>query len=287
MQVELTNHTKKLCVIGDPIAHTKSPLIHNTMLRALGLDYIYMAQSVPKGGAKDWLQAAKLAGYAGFNATMPHKLDLVPLMDYLDEDAALYGAVNAVAIREGAAYGYNTDGKGFLQSLLEADIHPEGIRAVILGAGGAAKSVALKLAQQGAQSVTVCNRTYEKADALCRLDSAGILHPASMDVHTLSALMESTDLLVNCTSLGMDGTEYQFQELSFLDHLPGHAAVYDVIYAPSETLFLEQARLRGHKTLNGLNMLLWQAVFALEQFTGTAIDGQAMKEILKPVLALS
>ena len=286
MQIELTNHTKKLCVIGDPIAHTKSPLIHNTMLRALGLDYIYMAQSVPKGAAKDWLQAAKLAGYAGFNATMPHKLDLVPLMDNLDEDAALYGAVNAVAIREGVAYGYNTDGKGFLQSLLEADIRPEGIRAVILGAGGAAKSAALKLVQQGARSVTVCNRTYQKAEDLCRLDAAGILRPASMDVHTLSELMEDADLLVNCTSLGMDGTDDQFQNLSFLDHLPTHAAAYDVIYAPAETLFLKQARLRGHKTLNGLNMLLWQAVFALEQFTDTTIDGQAMKEILKPVLAL-
>ena len=287
MQVELTNHTKKLCVIGDPIAHTKSPLIHNTMLHALGLDYIYMAQSVPKGAAKDWLQAAKLSGYAGFNATMPHKLDLVPLVDYLDEDAALYGAVNAVAIRGDIAYGYNTDGKGFLKSLLEADIQPEGICAVILGAGGAAKSAALKLAQQGAASVTVCNRTYEKAEELCALDSTGILRPASMNIHTLTDLMPKADLLVNCTSLGMDGTEHQFQDLSFLNHLPDHAAVYDVIYAPAETLFLKQARLRGHKTLNGLNMLLWQAVFALEQFTGTDIDGQAMKEILKPVLDLS
>lgn len=286
MQVELTNHTKKLCVIGDPIAHTKSPLIHNTMLRALGLDYIYMAQSVPKGATQDWLQAAKLAGYAGFNATMPHKLDLIPLMDHLDEDAALYGAVNAVAIREGKAYGYNTDGKGFLKSLLEAEIYPEGIRAVILGAGGAAKSVALKLAQQGARSITVCNRTSEKADDLCRLDPTGTLRPAAMDSHTLAQLMTDTDLLVNCTPLGMDGTEGQFQDLSFLDNLPAAASVYDVIYAPAETLFLEQARLRGHKTINGLNMLLWQAIFALEQFTDTAIDGQTMKEVLKPVLAL-
>lgn len=286
MQVELTNYTKKLCVIGDPIAHTKSPLIHNTMLHALGLDYIYMAQSVPRGAAAQWLQAAKLAGYAGFNATMPHKLDLVPLMDHLDEDAALYGSVNAVALRDGVAYGYNTDGKGFLQSLLEAGVHPKGIKAVILGAGGAAKSVALKLVQQGAASVTVCNRTYSKAESLCALDASGVLHPASMELSALTALMQDADLLINCTSLGMDGTEGQFEDLSFLDTLPAHALVYDVIYAPAETLFLEQARLRGHKTLNGLNMLLWQAVFALEQFTNTTIDGQAMKEILTPVLAL-
>lgn len=286
MQVTLTNHTKKLCVIGDPIAHTKSPLIHNTMLQTLGLDYLYMAQSVPRGMTSQWLQAAKTAGYAGFNATMPHKLDLIPLMDHLDEDAALYGAVNTVALRHGEAYGFNTDGKGFLQALLDTGVCPKGIHAIVLGAGGAAKSVALKLAQQGAASVTVCNRTFQKARDLCVLEPTGVLRPASMELQTLNGLMPGADLLVNCTSLGMAGTDTQFETLSFLDTLPSHALVYDLIYAPSETLLLEQARVRGHKTLNGLNMLLWQAVFALEQFTDTTIDGQKMKELLAPVLSL-
>lgn len=284
MQVELTNQTKKLCVIGDPVEHTKSPLIQNTMLRALGLDYLYMAQFVPRGQAADWLQCAKLAGYAGFNATMPHKVDLVPLMDHLDEDARLYGAVNTVAIREGKAYGYNTDGMGFLQSLLEAGIDPKGRRVVILGAGGAAKSVSLKLAQQNARSVCICNRTLSKAEELCALDSSRTLTAAPMDADTLNSLMPDTDLLINCTSLGMTGVNAQFEDLTFLDHLPAHAPVCDLIYSPAETLFLEQARLRGHQTLNGLNMLIWQAIFALEQFTNTKIDGKAMIQVLKPVL---
>ena len=285
MQVSLTNQTKKLCVIGDPVEHTKSPLIQNTMLQALGLDYLYMAQYVPRGQAADWLQSAKVAGYAGFNATMPHKTDLIPLMDYLDEDARLYGAVNTVAIREGKAYGYNTDGKGFLQSLVEAEIHPDGRNVVILGAGGAAKSVALKLAQQHARSVCICNRTLSKAQELCALDPSGTLTAAPMDTATLNSLLPSADLLINCTSLGMTGVNAQFEDLSFLDHLPAHAPVCDLIYSPSETLFLEQARLRGHQTLNGLNMLIWQAIFALEQFTGTEIHGDDMIRILKPVLS--
>ena len=287
MQVELTNTTQKLCVIGDPIAHTKSPLIQNTMLRALGLDYLYMAQYVPRGQAAQWLQAAKTAGYAGFNATMPHKIDLLPLMDELDEDARLYGAVNTVAIRQGKAFGFNTDGRGFLQSLLDAGICPEGRNVVILGAGGAAKSVALKLAQQKAASVCICNRTVSKAGELCAADPTKTLTAAPLDGKVFRNLMPRTDLLINCTSLGMTGVTAQFEDLTFLDALPQHTPVCDLIYSPPETLLLEQARLRGHQTLNGRNMLMWQAIFALEQFTNTRIDGQAMKAVLAPVLTAS
>lgn len=284
MLVQLNNTTKKLCVIGDPVGHSKSPLIQNTMISALGLDYIYMAQHVGRGQAAQWLQAAKTAGYAGFNATMPHKLDLVPLMDHLDQDAQLYGAVNTVAIRDGVAYGYNTDGRGFLQSLLDAGIQPQGRNVVILGAGGAAKSVSLKLVQQGAASVHICNRTVSKAEELCSA-VPDVMKAAPMDASTLERLLPDADLLINCTSMGMDGVDAQFPDLSFLDHLAPHAPVCDLIYAPPETLFLEQARLRGHQTLNGLNMLIWQAIFALEHFTDTKIDGQAMKEVLAPMLS--
>ena len=154
MFVELKNTTQKLCVIGDPVLHSKSPLIQNTMIEALGLDYVYMAQPVARGRAAEWLSAAKTAQYAGFNATMPHKVDLVPLMDHLDEDARLYRAVNTVAIRNGIAYGHNTDGRGFLQSILERGIDPKGRNVVILGAGGAAKSVSLKLSSRGRKTST-------------------------------------------------------------------------------------------------------------------------------------
>ena len=105
MQVELNNTTKKLCVIGDPVLHSKSPLIQNTMIQALGLDYVYLCQPVRAGEAARWLECAKFAGYAGFNATMPHKEDLLPLMDELDEDARLYRSVNAGCLKDGTVYG--------------------------------------------------------------------------------------------------------------------------------------------------------------------------------------
>ena len=152
LRVEVKNSTKKLCVIGDPVGHSKSPLIQNTMIAALGLDYVYLCQPVPRGSCRQWLDCARFAGYAGFNATMPHKEELVGLMDELDEDARLFGAVNTVCLRDGKAWGYNTDGAGFLRTLDDEGISPAGKRVLVLGAGGAAKAVCLKLAQAGAVS---------------------------------------------------------------------------------------------------------------------------------------
>ena len=282
MQVEVTSTTRKLCIIGDPVDHSKSPVIQNTMLRALGLDYVYLWQRVPRGTCEQWLACAKYAGYAGFNATMPHKEDLVPLLDELDEDARLIGAVNTVCIRDGKTYGYNTDGAGFLRALADAEIDPAGKRVLVLGAGGAAKAVCLKLVQAGAD-VVVCNRTWEKAQALCAHDPAH-LQPAGFDGETLAGQAAQCQLLVNCTSLGMAGTEGQFESFDFLDRLEPSVPVVDLIYAPPETELLRQARERGHKTVNGFGLLVNQAVLALEHFTQTKVDPAAMKDLLRDVL---
>lgn len=284
MKVELTNTTKKLCVIGDPVLHSKSPLIHNTMLAALGLNYVYLCQPVPRGSAEEWLRCARFAGYAGFNATMPHKEVLFPLMDETDEDARLYRAVNTVCIKGGRVYGYNTDGRGFLRALEDLDTTPQRKTVLLLGAGGAARAVALKLVQQGAKAIFVCNRTVEKAAALCAHDPQGRLAPAGFDSATLRHLAARADLVVNCTSLGMEGTQGQFEDLSFLEALPTGTPVFDLIYAPAETELLRRARELGHPTANGLGMLVYQAVFALEHFTDTVIDAAAMADLLKPVL---
>ncbi len=283
MQVTLENTTRKLCVIGDPVEHSKSPLIQNTMLAALGLDYVYLCQPVPRGETARWLECAKFSGYAGFNATMPHKQELVPLMDELDEDARRFGAVNTVCLRDGKSYGYNTDGEGFLRALAEEDIRPQGRTVLLLGAGGAAKAVALKLAWRGA-AVFLCNRTLEKAEELCAHGPEGRMTPAGFDRETLRRLAGKADLLVNCTSLGMRGTTGQFADFAFLDALPLEAAVCDLIYAPAETELLRQARARGHRTMNGIGLLVHQAVLALEHFTGTNIDAGEMRTLLAGVL---
>ena len=275
MQVNLTNTTKKLCVIGDPVLHSKSPVLQNAMIAALGLDYIYLCQPVPRGRVKEWLECAAFSGYAGFNATMPHKEALVPLMDKLDPLAETCGAVNTVCIKDGKYYGFNTDGGGFLRALADLGVDAAGKRALLLGSGGAAKAVAAALAGAGAR-VTVANRTVSKAEELCKMDPVR-LFPAGFETKELCRLAGESDILVNCTSLGMAGTGMDFSDLSFMDALPRGAAVCDAIYAPAETSFLKRARETGHPAMNGMGMLLHQAILALEHFTGKTVDVEKAK----------
>lgn len=270
MKVELTNTAKKLCVIGDPIVHSKSPLIQNAMISALGLDYVYLCQKVPRGETERWLRCADFSGYAGFNATMPHKAALALLMDELDPLASACGAVNTVCIKDGKYYGYNTDGAGFLRALSDLGVDAAGKRALLLGAGGAAKAVAAALAGAGAH-VTVANRTVEKAEGICEIDPARMV-PAGLEKEELCRLAKESEILVNCTSLGMAGTGADFDDLSFVEALPEGAAVCDAIYAPAETSLLKKAREKGHPAMNGMGMLLHQAILALEYFTGESLD---------------
>ena len=268
----------RLQVIGDPVLHSRSPAIHGAMLAALGLENIpYTARVVRRGELPDYLAWAKENGVAGFNATMPHKEDLVPLMDALDDAARSIGSVNTVCLREGKLYGHSTDGPGFLAALEhELHIDPAGQTVALLGAGGAARAVACALARAGAARVYVCNRTRERAAALCELDPTGCLTPAGFDAGTLSRLSARSGLLINCTNLGMEGCPDQFADLSFLDALPRGAAVYDLIYHPAETELLRQARRRGLAAANGLSMLVWQAVLALEYFLDRSLDREEL-----------
>ncbi len=265
----------RLQVIGDPVLHSKSPVLHGAMLSALGLDAAYDARVVRRGELPDYLRWARDHGVAGFNATMPHKEDLLPLLDGMDPAARLTGAVNTVCLREGKWVGFNTDGAGALSALGEVlGFDPAGSTVTLLGAGGAAKAVALALAQAGAERVRVCNRTLKRAGELCARHPR--LTPAPFDPDTLERLCRGADLLVNCTSLGMEGCPRQFEGFSFLDALPPHGAVFDLIYHPAETELLAQARRRGLRAMNGLPMLVWQAVLALEHFLNRPLDRGAM-----------
>ena len=274
---------EKLCVIGDPVLHSKSPLIQNTMIRALGVDYEYLCQPVKREELPTWLARVRAEDWAGFNATMPHKEALVPYMDQLDEDAKLYGAVNTVCNINGKLYGYNTDGGGFARALSGAGISIQGTKFTLLGAGGAAKAVALKLVQQGARQVVICNRTVEKAAELAA-HAPNIMSTSGFSSAELSGAASGCDVLINCTNLGMAGSP-QFESLSFLDALPKHAPVCDLIYHPPQTALLRRAREGGHPTMNGLPLLIHQAILALEHFTNIQIDAAAMLPLVETALA--
>ena len=244
---------------------------------------MYGRVRVRGGETAAFLRRAAEEGYAGFNATMPHKTDLVELVDELDADAQLYRAVNTVVLRDGKIRGCNTDGRGFLQMLLEAGISPEDKTITVLGAGGAARAVVLKLAQSGARRIFVCNRTRSKAEALAKEFPTQIT-PCGLDEETLQDCALFSDLLVNTTPMGMHGMAARFEQLDFLAALPKGAAVCDIIYSPPETMLLARAKALGLSTLNGLGMLIYQAVFALEEFTDVKIDAQEVLPAVKAAL---
>lgn len=273
----------KLCVIGDPVLHSKSPLIHNAMIQALGLDFEYLCQPVAREELPVWLERVRAEGWAGFNATMPHKEALVPCMDELDEDAKLYGAVNTVCNRNGKLYGFNTDGGGFARALTGAGIAIRGTRFTLLGAGGAAKAVALKLVQQGARQVVICNRTVDKAAALAA-HAPSVMSTSGFTPVELSTACSGCDVLINCTNLGMAGSP-AFENLDFINSLPKDAPVCDLIYHPLKTELLARAEAQGHPIMNGLPLLIHQAILALEHFTQTQIDAKAMLPLVEAALA--
>ena len=240
----------RLCVIGDPVAHSLSPAIHTELLRQRGLAGSYETVTVREGELATFVERAKQGAYDGFNVTMPHKQAIVPLLDAVEEDAAAMNAVNTVVVRQGRATGYNTDGPGFVASL---PFSAAGKQVLVLGSGGAASAVSRALARSGA-AVTICCRHPEK--------TAGW----NVEAHLwreLPMLAAECDLLVNATPLGMTGKE-EFEDFRFLEDCRGW--VYDLVYQPRETALLAAARQRGLPVIGGLALLHAQAELAFELF---------------------
>ena len=265
MEIEYRNSTRLLGVIGDPIAHTLSPLLQNTLIREMGRDQLYLALRVPRGGLPDFLQAARTLNFQGFNLTMPHKVDILPLLDDMTPAARRAGSVNTVRLREGRLEGHSTDGAGFHASLRALGGDFPGRRVAILGAGGAARAIAVTAADAGAE-VIILNRTLARGEALCQ----GEAHMTALPLSRAEEALAEADLLVNTTPVGMEGVAGD-TSFPFLYALKPGAAAMDCIYSPPETPFLQAAGALGHPTANGLGMLIYQAIYAYGFFCGEVI----------------
>lgn len=276
---------KQLFVIGDPVAHSLSPLLHQAMLDQTGAAYRYDVRTVRPEELPAFVRWAKDGGCAGFNVTMPHKEAILPLLDEVDTTAASCGAVNTVCIRGGRAIGHNTDGTGFLDSLAGQGFYPQGRTVLLLGAGGAAKAVGHALATAGAGRIIVCARRMERAAALAaQLPGCGEGIVLVQDaIHQAAA---ACDLLVNATPLGMAGSP-AFARLDFLQAMPPHAVVYDLVYHPRRTALLEAAARQGLRTVGGIDLLIRQAVRAFTFFTGETPDTAALYAALREPLGLA
>ena len=276
----------RLDVVGDPISHSKSPYIHETVLKELGFEYEYRKVQIKKGELSKYLSEAKALGLCGFNLTMPHKTDIIPFLDFIDDEALVFGSVNTVKIKDGKLLGYNTDALGMVYSMEKKGFRAKDKSIVILGAGGVCLALALKMAFEGADKITVLNRTLSSAEDICEKvikESGKNCTALPFDKESLESAAKGCDILINCTPLGMDGIDADFDDLSFLENIPEGALVFDLIYNPSETSLLKRAKELGLSTLNGLDMLIYQGLLADEIFLDAKLDLVILKQKIDDV----
>ncbi|MCC6611026.1 MAG: shikimate dehydrogenase [Burkholderiales bacterium] len=253
----------RACVMGHPVAHSRSPMIHGYWLKHLGIPGAYELEDVTPEDFDGFLLNLAAHGYVGGNVTVPHKEAAYRLVGRRDAAAEAVGAVNTVWYEDGALVGGNSDTHGFIANLDDRapGWNVAGCRAVVLGAGGAARSAAYVLSERGVE-VHLVNRTVARAVELAARFGPRV-HAHGVDA--LGRLLRGADLLVNCTSAGMVGKPRLEVGLALLKP---SAVVYDVVYVPLETELLAAARIRGHRTVDGLGMLLQQAGFGFGKWFG-------------------
>ena len=280
--MKINGYTRLAAVVANPIKHSISPFIHNSAFEATHTNGVYLAWEVEGTDLAETVANIRRYQMFGINLSMPYKEQVIPYLDQLSEEACLIGAVNTVVNRDGTLIGYNTDGKGFFKSLPSFKISRK--RMILLGAGGAAKAILAQAILDGVSQVSVFvrsasiektrpyleklqNETGFKADLF-----------ALEDVSELQARITDSDLLVNATSVGMDGESLPIPTSVLL---PEKLLVADVIYQPFETPFLKWARNQGNHAVNGLGMLLYQAAEAFQLWTGKEMPTDQIWELLK------
>ena len=267
--------TKLTGILGFPLSHSVSPIFQQAAMDYYGLDVRYMVWDTPPESLGDQIRKLRSRDVLGFNVTVPFKQVVIPYLDEVSPEATVIGAVNTVVIKSDRMIGYNTDQTGFIKALREhGGMDPQGKRALLLGAGGAASAVGYALIQNGASFLVIANRTIERAHRLAlelELLSGYSIPAVSLNKEDLSWYLnqeEPIDLLVNCTTLGMSHSSEMHNEPIGRGLIPGSALICDLVYNPLETPLLHSAREVGARTLCGLPMLIYQGASAFRLWTG-------------------
>ncbi len=270
-------------LFGDPVAENPTQAMVEAAFAEIGMDWRYLTVEVKPQALEDAVRGARAMNWKGFNCTIPHKVAVVPLLDRLNPAARIIGAVNCVINRHGELVGDNTDGKGFLQSL--AGIHGiKGLRVVILGAGGAARAIAVELGLAHASQITIVNRSRERGEALVRLLGDRTEAAASLvEWEGKYQIPDDTDVVINATSIGL------FPDVEALlpvatESLQPRMIVCDLIPNPPQTRFLRTAAMRGCTVLDGLGMLVNQGVIGIRLWSGREPSSQVMRQALEKAL---
>lgn len=284
MEKEITGHTVLTALLGSPVAHSISPMMHNEAFRLLNLDYAYLAFDVDLAHLKTAVEGLKTLNCRGFNCTMPHKTLVCEYVDSLSDAARLIGAVNTVVNDNGVLTGHNTDGIGYMQSIKSAGYDIIGKTMTLLGTGGAATAICAQAALDGVKQIHVFNRkgnSFEKAqpfiDRLNRDTDCQVTLNDLADTSTLRSAIADSAILTNGTSVGMaPNTDASIITDTSMFH--EGLLVSDVIYNPEETLLMKQAKAAGCHVCNGLYMLLYQGAEAFKIWTGKEMPVEPIKK---------
>ncbi len=276
--------TKVLCVIGHPIEHSMSPIMHNAALKDMALDYVYLAFDVPPRDIEATISEFKKRGFIGMNVTIPHKETILKYLDQIDPLAKKIGAVNTIKNQDGNLIGKNTDAFGAKQALINSGFEIKEKKVLILGAGGAARAVSFALSDES-DKIFICDIIEKKAIALANelKDKMKIKVVGKKSKYeTLKSLIIDVDLLINTTPVGMYPNVNKTPISK--DLLSEHLFVYDIIYNPLNTQLLKDASEIGCKTLNGIEMFINQGALAFEWWTDTKPNTNVMKKTIIEIL---
>ena len=273
-------------IIGDPIEHSMSPLMHNTAFKTLGLDYAYVPFKVKSLELRKAIEGIRGMNLRGVNVTIPHKVAVMPLLDRIDPLAEKIGAINTIVNDDGILTGYNTDAAGFLQTLHERGIELAEKRVLLLGAGGAARAIGNILAAEKVKLI-VLNRRQELSwaeDLACRLvQSYGAdVEVGELTNENLKNAITNVDILVNATSLGMSPDNEQTPVPA--DLFQANITIFDIIYNPLPTRLLQEAKAAGVRTIDGLEMLVQQGAVSFEKWTGIKAPIDVMRKSVESIL---
>ena len=267
---------RTFAVIGDPIDHSLSPTIHNAAYRHLDLECTYIGYKINKNELESGIQSLKSIKISGFNVTIPHKIEIMKLLDDVDENCKLIGAANTIVNDNGSLKGYNTDMDGFLEPIKNREIPIRDSNVLLLGAGGASRAIIAGFAKEHVKKITVVNRTIEKANDLSNFSKNLEIKSDAIPIDDIETLNEKYDFIVNASSLGLNN-ESNIIPTKLID---SNTTVYDIVYKPVNTALIKDSKKKNAEIIYGYEMLLSQAVRSFEIWLGQKAPYEAMKKAI-------
>lgn len=282
--MSINSETSLYCLVGNPVSKSLSPDIHNKVFELEDINSIYMTFNIKSEELKSFMSSIKTLNIKGVNVTIPHKIDIIKYLDEVDEYAAKLNAVNTIKNENGKLKGYNTDGLGFIKALKDRNIELKEKKCLVIGAGGASRAICHILASNKIKQLTIANRTKEKAVKL--KEELKVFYKdiiiKTYDYNSAEIYTENNDIYINTTNVGMYPNEEQSP--IEVEKIKNKAVFYDVVYKPLQTKFLKDAKLNKHETIQGIEMLLNQALESQRIWNDVELEAKEYEALKKEII---